>query len=185
MTIFLLLFGFSFHGGNAIQTDELDTISAQTQVELAVVDWANTTFIQHQNYLFKGYQVYFTDEYTIQAMRITFYEEKISNLKFDKESGTYEGTIEDFQSEIKTYEDAIQKVKNILLNIQKVDHYEIQFWSNIQCMDGITVYYELLIKIDSNMNILEAIENSSIGKKVAGSKIAYQPGEHPIRVLEK
>jgi len=185
MTLLFLLLGLSIQTKSLSQNIESDTITEQLHVEMAVTNWANDTFIKHENYLFKGFTVQFTDDYTIQAMRIELYEEKISILTSDKEGGTYPGTDENFQTELRALEGSIQKVKNILATIERVDHYEIQFWSNIQCMDGITVYYELLMKIDSNFTILEAVENSSIGKRVEGSKIAYQKKENQIRVIEK
>lgn len=177
--------GLSIQTNSLTQNIESDTITEQLQVEMAVTNWANETFIKHENYLFKGYTVQFTDDYTIQAMRLELYEEKISILRRDKERGTYPGSEENFQTELRALEASVEKVKNILTTIERVDHYEIQFWSNIQCMDGITVYYELFMKIDSNFTILEAVENSSIGKRVEGSKIAYQKKENQIKVIEK
>ena len=63
---------------------------------------------------------------------------------------------------------------------------QIHFWSNIQTQDGIRVYYELNMKLNNDYEVIEAIENSSIGKKNQDSRIAYKPRNTVfVEVIEK
>lgn len=51
--------------------------------------------------------------------------------------------------------------------------------------DGVTVYYEIKVRLDAQFVILSAIENSSVGKKSADTKISYKKGATGLKVAEK
>lgn len=166
-------------------TDDIDSSQDQIKVEQAVVEWANATFIKHENYKFEHFKAFYTDEYFIQTSRIEMYNDKIESLKTKKENGEYHGSDEQFNADVQKLTDAIKKAEDISKKIDRVTHYETHFWTNIQTKDGITVYYELIVKLNNDYTVVEAVENSSIGKKGPDSKIAYKKESGTLLVLEK
>jgi hypothetical protein len=181
--IFLIL--TSFYSVNVKPNQLTSDLTDQANVEDAVTLWASTNFIYHEGEKFEQFRPFYTDEYSIQQLRIEAYTEKIDLVKTKKLNGSYTGTEDDYAKEIKKLEDALSYAKQLILQVQRIDYYEIHYWTNIQTVDGITVYYELILKLDQNYTILEALENSSIGKKSAASKIAYKPATELIKVIEK
>ena len=146
----------------------------QTNTQAAIINWADQLFIKHSDYKFDELSVFETDEYTMQSLRMQLYEEKIHALNAAKENGTYAGTSESLERDLNKLDTKLTQTKELIASIQRVDYYETHFWKNIQTTDGITVYYELIIKQNHLFEIIEARENSSIGKKGTGSKIAYK-----------
>lgn len=183
MTTLFLLIQLSFFS-NGIPTD-IDSSADQIKVESAVVNWANASFISHSNYKFEHFKAFYTDDYFIQTMRIEMYEEKIKSLKQKKANGTYNGSDENYNADLNKLTGAVEKAKATINNIDRVTHYQTHFWTNIQTKDGITVYYELNIKLNNDYQVIEALENSSIGKKNSDSKIAYKSGNSQVTVVEK
>lgn len=181
--IFLLL--ISIYSINP-QTNNLNAdLTEQESVENAVTAWASTNFIYHEGEKFEQFRPFYTEEYSIQELRIEAYTEKIALVKEKKQAGTYTGSEDDYAKEIKKLEDALTHANELLLQAQRIDYFQIHYWTNIQTDDGITVYYELILKLNQNYEIIEALENSSIGKKSAASKIAYKPTTDLIKVIEK
>jgi hypothetical protein len=77
----------------------------------------------------------------------------------------------------------LSKLENLILKAEKdlkenpaekIDYQTINFWSNVQTSDGITVYYEFKMTLNSDLEITKAIENSSIGKKNPQTAILYK-----------
>lgn len=187
MSTLIYLLAFTFIGAsNPTPTqNEPDSAADQLKVEQAVIQWADAVFKKHENYKFEQFKPFYTDDYFIQTMRIELYAEKIAALEKKKTDGDYTGTEEAFQSDIKKLSGAIEKAKLALDKIDRVDYFQIHFWTNILTKDGITVYYELILKLDGNYAVTQATENSSIGKKGADSKIAYAKDAAGTRVIEK
>jgi hypothetical protein len=184
MTTLLLLLQLSFLNPG-IPTD-IDSSADKVAVEAAVVTWADQIFLNHSNYKFEQFKAFYTDDYFIQTMRIELYEEKIETLEQKKANGTYNGTDENYNADITKLSGAIEKAKAAINTMDRVSYFQIHFWSNIQTQDGITVYYELNMKLNNDYQVIEAIENSSIGKKNQDSKIAYKPkNSAPVKVIEK
>ncbi len=185
MNTLILLFFTSFYSINP-QTNYLNTdLTEEERVKNAVTVWSSTIFISHKGEKFEQFRPFYTEEYSIQELRIEAYTEKIALIKAKKLDGTYTGSEEDYTKEIKKLEDALTHANELLLQVQRIDYFQIHYWTNIQTVDGITVYYELILKLDQNFNIQEALENSSIGKKSTGSKIAYKPSTDLVKVIEK
>lgn len=181
MNLFLILMSMAFQ---AIHTAPTTLLTDQEQTQASILSWADSTFTNHSNYKFDGLRVFETDEYEIQSMRLELYQEKINALKDAKEKGTYSGTDESYENDLTKLTAKLTQTNEIISTLQRVDYYETHFWTNIQTTDGITVYYELIIKQNHVFKVIEAIENSSIGKKVDGSKIAYKPSP-PLLWLSK
>lgn len=172
--------------GLSYPQQDIDSSEDQKKVEKLVVEWADASFVKHENYKFEHFKAFYTDEYFIHTMRIEMYEEKITDLKKRKETGSYSGTEEQYKEELGQLEGALKKAMDAdASGIKKVTHYQVHFWSNIQTVDGITVYYELIVKLDNDYQITEAIENSSIGKKSSETKIVYKKGVETVQVSEK
>lgn len=176
-----LLFPTSFPTIHQTASENSDEVS----VKAAVVNWADETFRHHESYKFDQYRVAYTDEYFIQTSRIELYEEKIALLKSDKAAGKYSGSDVQFEKDLARYEESIADATEKCKTIEPIDHYSIHFWSNIMTDDGITVYYELIVMLDSKFTITQATENSSIGKKSPTSKISYNKDISSTRVIEK
>lgn len=183
MTILLLLIQLSFFNPG-IPTD-MDSSDDKVMVEDAVVAWANQIFINHSSYKFDYFKAFYTDEYFIQTMRLELYSEKIADLKEKKANGTYNGSQEKYDTDINKLSGALETANTSIDTMDRVTHYQTHFWTNIQTKDGITVYYELDIKLNNNYQVVEALENSSIGKKNGDSKIAYKSDSTHVMVIEK
>lgn len=179
--LLLLLFASLFSAPTQVQEEEIE----QTNVEKATVMWADTTFAQHENYKFSYFKAFHTDEYLIHEMRINLYEEKINALDDLKAHGNYSGSEEDYLAKRKVLVEALENAKKTPEHLERISYYTTNFWTNIKTKDGITVYYELIIKLDHNYQVIEAKENSSIGKKMGKSKILYASTPNLIKVIEK
>lgn len=179
---FLSLFGLSFFNLNSGVNN---TLEDKEQTERHILEWADALFINHSSYKFESLRVFDTEEYSMQDLRIELYEEKIASLQQAKIEGTYAGTAESYASDLKKLTDKRTQTQELIKKIQRVDYYETHFWTNIQTMDGITVYYELIVKQDYLYQVIKALENSSIGKKSTESKIAYKGNTLLPRVTEK
>ncbi|NOQ73751.1 MAG: hypothetical protein GQ574_17215 [Crocinitomix sp.] len=183
MTTLFLIIQLSFLNPG-IPTD-IDSSEDEAKVETAVVNWANSSFLSHSNYKFEQFKAFYTDDYFIQTARIELYGDKITALKEKKANGEYTGSEETYFADINKLTRAVEKSKAIIKTIDRVTHYQIHFWTNIQTRDGITVYYELNMKLDNDYKVIESLENSSIGKKNDASKIAYKAGNSEVLVIEK
>jgi hypothetical protein len=159
--------------------------SDQDSVQTAVILWADEVFHHHESYKFEQFRAEYTDDYFVQTSRIELYEEKVADMKAAKANGTYAGSETQYEKDLARFEAAIADAKEKCKTIDPVDHYSIHFWSNIMTDDGITVYYELIVRLNSQYQIESVKENSSIGKKAPTSKITYKKGCEGIRVLEK
>jgi hypothetical protein len=166
------------------QTD-IDSFEDEAKVKNSVLHWADNSFLSHSEYKFEHFKAFYTDDYFIHTKRIELYEEKTEQLKDKKENGTYNGSDEDYFSDLNKFKRATEKSKAIVKTIDRVTHYHIHLWTNIQTKDGITVYYEINLKLDNDYAVIEALENSSIGKINADTKIAYKVGNSEVPVLEK
>ena len=141
--------------------------------------------MSHSNYKFEQFKAFYTDDFFIHTARIEIYDDKITAIKDKKAKGEYTGSEENYFADINKLTRAVEKSKAIIKTIDRVTHYQIHFWTNIQTKDGITVYYELNMKLDNGYKVIEAFENSSIGKINADSNIAYKIGNSQVLVNEK
>lgn len=181
--IFLLYLTTLFSSPTPVEPFEEDL--DQAKVEQACVNWADSTFSMHESYKFTYFKAFYTDEFTIQEMRIDLYKEKIQALDSQKNNGTFKGTEAEYEEARQSMVSAYEKALASFNPENRADHYITHFWTNIQTNDGITVYYELIVKLDNDYNVIEAVENSSIGKKEGASKIAYKKNEKLTKVIEK
>lgn len=156
------------------QEQEIDSSEDEKKVEKAVIQWADTTFLSHSEYKFEKFHAFYTEEYFISVMRSRMYKQRVDDLISDKAKGRYKKSDEEYSKELKELELAHQKIQTEADNFKfRVSHYQISFWSNIQTNDGITVYYEHIVKLDNDYKVTEAVINSSIGKKSDKTEILY------------
>jgi len=166
MSFLLTFISLSVFGTYMIPQDEIDSTQDKIKVEKAVVVWADSTFYSHTNYKFENFRAEYSDDYFIAIERSKAYKERVSDIEKQKSGGVYKGTQEQYDTEHKTLNDAYLKVQNEADNCKnRVDYYLIHFWSNIQTTDGITVYYEHIVKLNNAYQVIEATINSAIGKK--------------------
>ena len=150
----------------SLPQDEIDSTQDRVKVEKAVVAWADSTFYSHTNYKFENFRAEYSDDYFIAIERSKAYKERVADLEKAKAGGVYKGTQAEYDAEHKTLNDAYLKVQNEADNCKnRADYYLIHFWSNIQTTDGITVYYEHIVKLNNAYQVIEATINSAIGKK--------------------
>lgn len=155
--------------------DEIDSSQDRIKVEKAVVAWADSTFYSHVNYKFENFHAEYSDAYFIAVMRAQGYKERVTDLEAEKKAGRYGGSQEEYDQEYKELNDAYLKVQAEADNHQnRADHYLIHFWSNIATTDGITVYYEHIVKLNNAYQVTEATINSAIGKKDENTKPIYK-----------
>ncbi|MBD3637354.1 MAG: hypothetical protein HUJ25_08385 [Crocinitomicaceae bacterium] len=157
------------------QNFEIDSSEDEEKTKEAVLAWADSVFYMHKEWKFENFRPFYTEEYEIAFLRANAYKDRVEDLEKEKESGRYKGSDEEYEKEHKELQEAYLKIKEELENIQiRVTHFQIHFWSNIQTTDGITVYYEHIVKLDHNFNVTEAVINSAIGKKNEKTEILYK-----------
>lgn len=177
---FTAIFAFTFTLVSLAQADEIDSSQDKIKVEKAVVHWADSVFYSHSNYKFENFHAEYTDEYFIAVMRSKAYQERVTDLEKDKSGGRYKGTQEEYDKEHQTLQEQAQKAQGEADNFAKrAEYYQVHFWSNIQTTDGITVYYEHIVKLNNNYQVTEAVINSAIGKKDENTKILYKADVKP------
>ena len=155
--------------------DEIDSSQDRIKVEAAVVHWADSVFYAHSNYKFENFRAEYSDDYYIAVMRSRAYKERVTDLEKEKAAGRYKGTEEAYQKEHEELNTAWLNAQKTADNfVNRADYYLIHFWSNIQTTDGITVYYEHIIKLDNSYRVIEATVNSAIGKKDENTQILYK-----------
>lgn len=174
----LTLTTISFSSITFSQKDNgIDTSEDETKVKEAVVKWADATFYSHTEYRFENFYVFWSEDYEISLMRSDAYKEMLNDLEKDKAAGKYNGTDEAYEKE---HSELQEKYNGILADANsstnRVDYYQISFWSNIQTNDGITVYYEHIVKLNGNFEVTEAVINSAIGTKSDKTEIVYKEG---------
>lgn len=181
-TVLILLLALFTQNSNPYE--EVNSMERE-KIELAISNWADSIFIKHEGDKYETHRAFYSDEYFIHTTRIEMYTEKINVIQQQKEKDEYPGSEEQYTNSLNKLEETIASARESLAKTDPIDHYESNFWSNLQTQDGITVYYEILINMNSKFEILSAKENSSIGKISFDSKIAYSKGDHPIKVIEK
>ncbi|MBL7897641.1 MAG: hypothetical protein JNJ99_03820 [Crocinitomicaceae bacterium] len=176
MKIFGILLCLLVVGNFAVaQNDEIDNTQDKVKVEAAVVRWADSVFYSHSNYKFENFRAEYSDGYYIAVMRAKAYKERVTDIENDKAAGRFKGTQEAYDTEHKTLNDAYLKAQTEADNYkERADYYLVHFWSNIQTTDGITVYYEHIVKLNNNYQVTEATINSAIGKKDENTQILYK-----------
>lgn len=158
-----------------VSQEEIDSSQDKIKVEKAVVAWADSTFYSHTNYKFENFRAEYSEEYFIATERAKAYKERVTDLEKEKSSGVYRGTQTEYDAEHKTLNDAYLKIQAEADNCKnRADYYLIHFWSNIQTTDGITVYYEHIMKLNNAYQVIEATINSAIGKKDENTKPIYK-----------
>ena len=156
------------------QEQEIDSSEDEKIVKKAVVAWADSVFYSHTEYKFEKFRAFYTEEYFIQVMRSRMYKERVNDIEKNKKLGRYKKSDAEYEKEHKELEDAYTKVQKDLDNFKfRASYYQISFWSNIQTNDGITVYYEHIVKVNNDYEVSEAVINSSIGKKSDATTILY------------
>lgn len=181
--LILLLFIGLFSVFNVIgQDQEIDSSEDEERVKKAVVSWADSVFYMHKEYKFEKFHAFYTEEYFIQVMRSRMYKERVADLEKSKKAGRYKKSDAEYEKEHNQMKEAYEKVQLDVDNFKfRVSHFEIHFWSNIQTNDGITVYYEHIVKLDNDYRVNEAIINSSIGAKSDKTEIIYKKGTGPVK----
>ena len=174
-TIFSLIALLFLSSSNPGPTQDIDSSDDEVKVKTAVVEWADNTFFSHSEYKFEHFKAIYTDEYFIAVMRAEMYKKRLTALENQKSKGTYKKSDGEYETEHTTLRenlDKSQKEADEFTN--RAEYYRIHFWSNIQTNDGITVYYEHIMKLDNDYKVIEATENSAIGKKSSETKILYK-----------
>lgn len=165
----MMLFSFSYGD------QEIDSTNDEIKVKESVVLWADSTFYEHSNYKFEKFHAFYTDEYFIMVMRAEMFKDRLDKLLSQKENGTYDGNDEEFENDKTDLERKYSDAKNMADNYsERVEYFQISFWSNIKTNDGITVYYEHILKLDNEFKVFDVKENSAIGKKSSETKILYK-----------
>ena len=173
--VFLLTLGILTTNISYSQNFEIDSSEDEQKVKDAVVAWADATFYSHTDWKFENFHAFYTEEYEIAYLRTNAYKGRVDDLEKDKANGRYKKSDEEYEKEHKELEDAYLKIKSERDAVaSRVDHFQIHFWSNIQTNDGITVYYEHIVKLDQNYNVIDATINSAIGKKSDKTEIVYK-----------
>ena len=151
---------------NPFQDQEIDSAEDEQKVKDAVVAWADNTFYKHSEYKFENFHAFYTDEYFIAVMRTDMYKDRLTSLEKRKAAGSYKGSDADYEAEHKDLQEKYDAGKKEVDEfVDRVMYYQISFWSNIQTTDGLTVYYEYIVKLDNSYSVTEYEENSAIGKK--------------------
>ena len=173
--LFFLLMFAGFISASLAQDDEIDDSQDKIKVEAAVVRWADSVFYSHTNYKFENFRAEYSEGYFIAVMRAKAYQERVTEFEQEKAAGRFKGTQEAYDTEHKTLSDAHKKAQTEADNYkERADYYLIHFWSNIQTTDGITVYYEHIVKLNNAYQVTEATINSAIGKKDENTQILYK-----------
>lgn len=170
LTLSSLAFSFMIppHG------DEIDSSADEAKVKEAIVKWADATFHSHENYKFENFHAFWTEEYEINWMRTHAYEDMINELEADKKRGAYKGTDAEYQKEHDDLSTKLAEIKSQASGIKRAEYYQISFWTNCQTNDGITVYYEFIVKCDNDYKVFDALINSSIGAKSEKTEIVFK-----------
>ncbi len=154
---------------------DIDSSADEKKVMKAVVDWADSVFYEHREYKFEHFKAMYTDEYFIHVMRANMYKKRLDDLEKKKAMGQYTKTEDEYKKELSDLKLAYDKAQNEADNFpQRATYYYVHFWTNIATNDGVTVYYEHIMKVDNDYHVIEAVENSSIGKKSSSTKILYK-----------
>lgn len=172
---FLLSFGLLISNTVFAQEHQIDSSEDEKKAKVAVLNWADSVFYMHREYKFDHFKAIYSDDYFIASMRAEAYEQRVKDLEKEKQAGRYKKSEDEYQKEHKELNDAFLKIKNEKDNfVERIDYILIHFWSNIQTNDGITVYYEHIIKLNNNFQVIEATVNSAIGKKSDQTQILYK-----------
>jgi hypothetical protein len=177
MKNFLLILSICFLSTSVSfgQHQDIDSSEDEVKVKKGVVAWADSVFFEHSEYKFDHFKAFYTEEYFIAVMRARMYKERADDLQKDKEAGRYKKSDEEFEKEHKQMEEAAIKIqKEVDEFVFRVTHYQVHFWSNIKTNDGITVYYEHIVKLDNNYQVTDAEIHSAIGKKSEQTQILYK-----------
>ncbi len=171
-TFFALLFLSTSNPG---PTQDIDSSEDEVKVKAAVVDWADNTFYGHTEYKFEHFKAVYTDDYFIAVMRSDMYRKRLSNLEHSKSNGNYKKSDGEFEEEKITLQESYEKARKEADEFtERAEYYRVHFWSNIKTNDGITVYYEHIMKVNNDYEVTEATQNSAIGKKSSETKILYK-----------
>lgn len=173
--LLLLIFGLVALTSITLQNpNSIDSSKDEELVKEHVLKWADSIFYFHENYRFEQFHAFYTEEYQIAVLRAQMYDDKLANLEKIKAKGYYKKTDEEYEKEhqeLVTKNADLQKTAENFEN--KVDYYQILFWSNIKTNHGITVYYSHNIKLDNDYKVTSAEIKSAIGKKNDKTKILY------------
>jgi len=166
---FIILTSITLQNPNSI-----DSSKDEKLVKEKVISWADSIFYFHENYRFEQFHAFYTEEYQIAVLRAQMYGDKLANLEKLKSKGYYKKTDAEYEKEhqelVKKNEDLKQTAENFQ---NKVEYYQILFWSNIKTNHGITVYYSHMVKLNNSYQVTSAEIKSAIGKKNDKTKILY------------
>lgn len=175
MKLLIALIGLGFFLSDPAPQQEIDSTEDEKLVKEAVVHWADSVFYMHKEYKFEHFKPFYTDEYFIQVMRANMYKKRVEDLERKKKNGQYTKSDEEYEKEHSELQETFEKAQEEADNFApRASHYRIHFWSNIQTNDGITVYYEHIMKLDNEYQVIEAVENSAIGKKSSATQILWK-----------
>lgn len=154
--------------------NSIDSSKDEKVVKDKIISWADSIFYFHENYRFEQFHAFYTEEYQIAILRSQMYGDKLTNLEKLKTKGYYKKSDEDYKKE---HDDLVKKNAELKKTadsfVNKVEYYQILFWSNIKTNHGITVYYSHMIKLNNSYQVTSAEIKSAIGKKNDKTKILY------------
>jgi len=163
-----ILIGYASFSQKPIKNNDKEVVMKN------VVKWADSVFYFHENYRFEQFHAFYTEEFEIAMLREEMYANKLTNLEKRKAKGFYKKTDAEYEIEHQKLVDKNKELKAAVESFtNRVDYYQIYFWSNIKTNHGITVYYSHEVKLDNNYHVTSAVIKSEIGKKNDKTKILY------------
>lgn len=146
----------------------------QQHVEKAVIEWADSTFMEYNEPRFEKYRANYTDEYLIASMRVKSIDRRISEIRKEYTMGKYQGSEQEFTN---TMEDLKKRRKEAKENNKdfhpKVTNYVITFWSNIKLDSGVFNYVQHKIILNDNYEVVKSKIVGNIGDN-ENAKIVYR-----------
>ena len=139
-----------------------------------VLEWADSVFYFHEDYRFENFHAHYTDEFYIVMLRSDQYKKKIERLELAKKKKTYQGSDENYETELLGLKMKYKKFQVIVDSFtSRIKYVEILFWSNIKTKHGYSVYYAHRFKLSNDYFVMAAIIKSSIGNRSDENKIIY------------
>lgn len=174
LTVLFLFVFISFFSQATGFTETEQRKKDESIVQQKVVEWADSVFYYHEDYRFENFHAHYTDEFYIVMLRSDQYKKKIDDLEKSKKTKTYQGTDEQYNTELLALKRKYKRFQIIVDSfVLRVKYYEILFWSNIKTKDGYPVYYSHRFKLSNDLIVMAALIKSSIGNRSASNGIIY------------
>lgn len=167
-TLLLLLFLAAFAAQGQTEAEK-------ESIKKAVNQWADKTFVEWDSPRFEKFKPQLSPDYyalTVQKQMLEeFKEEIVFNFNESKSDRTLEEVKEDTAKTSKNIKE-LEKIMEQFPN--KYKGYEVYWWANIKTNNGLTVYYQHLVKLDEHYKVVHAKVSSYIGKDRDDIKILYK-----------